>query len=295
MVVACAAFIAAIAFWRIHRNAPVSALMERLPEEDSVIFYIDVKALRASGLLEFLAGTGESEESEYREFVQQSGFDYVTDLDAALVSVCESDRFFLLDGRFDWGRLTRYVDSHGGSCHNGFCRVRGSVPGRDISFFAVTPSIMGLASSRDSWAATALERKYRHVSDAEIPAEPFWLTMPGPVLSHAQWLPASARFFAAAMAKVSRVILTLGPSGSEFEARLAVDCPGAGQAAQLARELTRVTDLLQSLSGRDNEPPDSNELGTVLAAGSFERQDGRVLGRWPITKSFLETLAGTNQ
>jgi len=292
VTLACVALVVAMAWWRIHRDSSVAALLSRLPEQDAVIFYVDVEALRASGLLTLLAGSGQDQESEYRDFVRESGFDYVTDLDGALVSVNESDRFFLLRGRFDWSRLARYVDSRGGTCHNGFCRVRGSVPGRYISFFAVAPSIMGLASSPDSWAANALERKYRDVDAAEIPAAPFWLIAPGRLLSRASWLPEPARTLSAVLAQARRIVITAAAAEAGFEAQLMVECPGVQQAAGLADRLTTATNLLARLVSRDSGPTAASNLGSILARGTFRTDGTQVVGRWFIPSAFLETLAG---
>ena len=54
-----------------------------LPADRATLVYIDTDALRKSGLLDLLAGSKAAEEADYRKFVEQTGFDYRTDLDAS--------------------------------------------------------------------------------------------------------------------------------------------------------------------------------------------------------------------
>jgi hypothetical protein len=291
LIVFCIGVIALLAFLHESRHSPVTQLVARLPQGDALTIYVDAEALRDSGLLNLLAGSSTGEESEYREFVEESGFNYTTDLDSALVSFHENETFFLLRGRFDWDRLVDFVTNRNGSCHNGFCRVRGSGPDRRISFFAVTPRVMAMAVSRDAWAASALASPNRDPVLEEIPEQPVWLTVSGPVLSRSDWLPAGARSFASAVVQAEQLVLGISPSGTAFEAQLSIDCPTASQAAQLAGDLERTTETLRGLIASEDRSPNPGDLTGVLTAGSFRHQDRRVYGRWPIQREFLEVLA----
>lgn len=290
VVAGCAVVIAMVQWWRVARNSSLDKLIGRLPDKDAVFLYIDVEALREAGLLNLIAGPGDNEESEYREFVQDSGFDYARDLHSILASFTGGDSYFFLRGRFDWSRLVDYVEQRGGSCYNGFCRVRGSAPRRRISFFALTPSIMALASSSEPWAAAALQERKESRLVSDIPAEPFWFALSGDTLTRVSWLPASARSFASAMADAERVTLAIGPGGQSLEARLRVVCPTPARAAQLAVEMGRVTNLLRSLIKENDKARNPRDLSAILAAGRFETQNTLVSGRWPIPPEFLDAL-----
>jgi hypothetical protein len=69
-------------------------------------------------------------------------------------------------------------------------------------------------------------------------------------------------------------------------------CRSAADARALVTELRDTTARLRDLIARENQTPNANDLSGVLAAGAFELKDAHVLGRWPIERSFLESLAG---
>jgi hypothetical protein len=182
MVILCITIITVLAYFRIRSNFSAADLAARLPEGESTIVYVNAEAFRETGLLELLGLPDVAEEAEYQRFVEESGFDYRRDLDAVLASFHENEAFLLIRGRFDWGRLVDLANERGGDCYNGFCRVDGSVPDRRISFFAVTPFVMGMAVSRDSWAAVALDAVKQQPPLEEMPEQPVWVTVSGPGL-----------------------------------------------------------------------------------------------------------------
>jgi hypothetical protein len=295
MVVFCLGIVTVLTLLRVRSNSSAADLVARLPRGEATVVYIDASALQEAGLLDLLAGAGVTEETDYQEFVAESGFDYTRDLDSVLASFYESDTFLLVRGRFDWGRLVGYVESRNGNCHNGFCRMKGNLPDRNISFFAVTPFVLGMAVSVDDWAALVLHSVQRESPLAQVPEQPVWVTLSGPMLSRSDWLPSGARSFASAMSEAERVTLALSPSGTDFEARLSVDCRTPAQAARLAARLEQVTELLRSLIRREKKAPNPKDLSGVLTAGSFYSQDRQVQGRWPIQKEFLEAVAAGSE
>ncbi len=291
MVLLCVSVIALLLFWRIHRDTPLPALIQRFPEGNSALVHVDVAALREAGLLDLIAGTPDQEEAAYRKFVADSGFNYRTDLDAIIAAIYENETFLFLRGRFDWGRLNRYVKERNGSTYNGFCRVRGSQPDRQISFFALTPSIMALASSRDSWAATALQRRHSSRKSVEIPDAPVWMETTGAHLSTSPWLPAGARAFVSPLTEAGRIILSAGPAETGFAIHLEAQCGTPATAARLATKLEAVTQLLGNLIRREGKTPSEQDLSGVLTAGTFQWEGTIVRGRWPLPTAFLKTLA----
>lgn len=286
----------AAAYWlRVRSLSTVADLASRLPPVDAPVVFIDLRAVRAAGLLPLVARTDSGQEAEYLEFVQQTGFNYARDLDAALVAASGGETFALLEGRFDWARLIRFVTRRGGDCYNGFCQLRSGTPNRWISFFAVTPSIMALAVSRDPWAASVLLSERRPAPLGLPPPQPVWLTIPGPALERAEWLPAGTRAFVSPMASAERVTIALRAAEGGYEASLEVRCRSAEQAARIAQHLTEVTETLRRLIRLENKAPNRKDLSGILTGGSFSAQGARVEGRWPIPQEFFQALASGSE
>ena len=95
-----------------------------LPTANASVVYVDVDALRRSGILSMVAGPKAAEEPDYRQFVDETKFDYRQDLDAVAAALKDGRIYFALRGRFHWKNLTDYAVRQGGSCHNDFCVVR---------------------------------------------------------------------------------------------------------------------------------------------------------------------------
>jgi len=280
--------IAGLTYWRSKRNSTRS-LLERLPA-DGVVLSLDFDGLRRVGLLDLFSASASIQDPEYRTFVEQTGFDYLRDLDAALVSFHPTGTYLLLRGRFDWWRLGAHVARQRGSCLNAFCRMQGSAPERNISYFPLSPNLMALAMSKDDSAAGALMTK-RSWLDMEIPAGPAWSVIPASVLRDTERLPAGTRAFTRPLEDASRIVFTLGPSGDSLRLQLDVTCNSAESAAALAGQLRTATARLRDFIAREKQTPNSRDLSGVLTAGVFEQKGTNVIGRWPITPEFLESIA----
>jgi hypothetical protein len=50
--------------------------------------------------------------------------------------------------------------------------------------------------------------------------------------------------------------------------------------------------VLRKLISRTGGQPNPADLSGVLTQGSFRREGRRVIGRWPIERALLESLAG---
>ena len=136
-----------------------SDLASFLPTANATVIFIDVDAIRRSGILNLVAGSKAAEEIEYKQFVDQTLFDYRQDLDAVAAAFKDNQVFLTLRGRFHWKNLMDYAVHQGGSCHNGFCVASGSRPNRRISFYALKPDTMAMAISSDDFAAYQITRK----------------------------------------------------------------------------------------------------------------------------------------
>src|SRR5437868_435266 len=137
VIVLCAAAVGVSHWRRVSKPFSAVALIECLPPDQSTHLYIDVATLRNSGLLDLLTGSKAAEEPDYRKFVDQSGFDYKTDVDAVAAAFVHGNVYFTLRGRFDWKRLPDYARAQGGTCRNSICSMPASKPDRHISFYPV--------------------------------------------------------------------------------------------------------------------------------------------------------------
>jgi hypothetical protein len=293
LILVCIGIVLTLRYIRQDRTPPVRELAAWLPPGSGTLVYIDVAALRNSGILETLVGSRLTESPEYRQFVTGTGFDYKSDLNQVLLKLTADERFFVVSGHFDWKRLFSYAErSSGGTCNNGFCRVSGSVPNRSISFYAVRRDRMALASAPDVWAANRIKR-YDTPSAAAAPAEPVWISLPGSAIQRLSGMPEGTRALARALEPAENVLLMLGPADQRFRLSVDVTCKTPEDAAILKAQLEGLTATLQKMIARENRKPNPGDLSGVLTSGTFERQDRHVLGRWPIEVSFINAIAGS--
>jgi hypothetical protein len=90
----------AVGLWkaREERFDPLS----HLPTADAMVASIDVGAIRKAGLLSVFTPKPQTEEAEYLNFVQSTGFDYEKDLDNVAAAFTHDAIYFIVRGRFDW-------------------------------------------------------------------------------------------------------------------------------------------------------------------------------------------------
>ena len=279
------------AIWYRSRPLSQAALVKRLPTREALVLSIDFDALRRGGILNVLESSKAAEDADYRRFVEKSGFDYRRDLDSAVVAFAPGGKYMFIKGRFDWASLHRYAREQGGSCVNAFCRMQGSQPDRQISFFRVQTGLMGLAVSTDDYAARRLSEAPSG-ADPEIPSAPVWLRVPSALLRSGESLPAGTRMFARSMADAESVLVTLTPEGSRLAARLEVRCANERNAADIAAQLSRATAMLREMIEREHQKPNPADFSGVLTSGTFRSEGSRVLGYWPIERSFVENMLG---
>src|SRR5690349_13999329 len=114
------AAVIAIILWR-GSTADVDPphLLGRLPLDYSVKIWVDFDGLRASGLLDTLAGSSAAEDPDYRAFAQQIGFDYRKDLKGVAAAYRNGNLYLAVHGKFDFKKLDEYAANQKGSCQNG--------------------------------------------------------------------------------------------------------------------------------------------------------------------------------
>lgn len=264
-------------------------MIECLPPNQATHLYIDVDALRRAGIVDLLAGPKTSEEPDYRAFVDQTGFDYRTDLDAVAAAFNGGDVYFAVRGRFAWKQLANYAAAQGGHCRNTICEMPGSTPEHSISFYPLTSDILALAVSKEPRGVTMIgPAQWR--KPPQLPPDPIWISAPAYVFSDTGSLPAGTRSFFRPLAQAQSVTFAAGPQGQRLEVRLEATCNSPGQAADLVKQYTQATLLLNNMLQRDHMKPNPNDLSGVLSAGVFDQKDQRVIGRWPIERGFIEAL-----
>jgi hypothetical protein len=294
VVAAAAALIAAIAgglLWYRARPTPTADLMKRLPTRDALLLCVDFDALRRGGILQMLDAAKPAEDPDYQSFVRETHFDYRRDLDLAVVSFAPAGKFMLVRGRFDWKSLEEYAREKGGGCTHSFCRMQGSARERQISFFPVQSGLMALAVSPDQYAARRLEESPTGQSSA-TPTAPIWLSIPSSMLRSGEGLPSGTRMFVRGMDQAESVVLTFSAEGDRIAAHLDVQCRDEHAAAEIASQLASTTSRLRDMIEREHMKPNPADLSGVLTSGSFRTEGARVVGYWPIERSFVENLLG---
>lgn len=273
--------------------AGVQELARHLPPGEGVVVYIDVAALRRTGVLGMLDGNAAYREQDYRNFVSATGFDYREDLDAVLLAFRGEDRYYLLTGRFVWSKLSDYARSTGGRCLNGQCVVASSYPERFISFLQVRPGLMGMGVSRETLVALQVASARREV-EFEVPSEPVWIYLPASAMRATPGLPVGLSQFLAALEGAQSATAALGGTTASFELRLTAKYLGTKTASLAAEKLTESTKLVAELLQREGKRADPAGLSGMLCSGKFEARESIVTGRWPLSRAFLETVAGGN-
>ena len=279
-------------YWlRVRGGTKPTELVSFLPTSDAVVVYIDVDAIRRSGVLNMVAGSKAAEELEYEQFVGQTLFDYRQDLDAVAASFKEGQVFLVARGRFHWKNLMDYAVHQGGTCHNGFCTVDSSRPHRRVSFYALKPDLMAMGVSQDDSAAYQVNRNSGNLN-LVAPNQPVWIVVPAVALKNTESLPAGTRAYASALRNAEEIVFSIGPQQDHLELSLKVTAKDDVSASALLVDLENTTNTLRKMMAREHLKPNPADLSGVLTGGTFRREDRRVLGAWPIPRAFVDSLAG---
>ena len=195
--------------WNAARGfSDLHAVLSRFPVEDGVVLNADFAAVRGAGLL---TDSGKLPlESDYKQFLDGTGFDYRKDLDSVTASFSKSGNFFIARGRFNWAKLRDYAAHQGGSCYQDLCRMPGSTRERRISFLPLRDDTMALAVSTDDLAANRLTKPGNPVT-AALPSAPVWMIIPGTALHDTAAVPPGLRLMLSALTNADRLVVTLEP------------------------------------------------------------------------------------
>jgi len=281
---------AGVFYWfRTARTLNNQQLIQSLPQARATHVFIDVDGLRHAGVLDLIAGSKSAEDPDYKTFVDQTGLDYRTDLDAVAAAFSEGNTYLVLRGRFSWKKLAAYAQSHGGKCAGSACSLPATRNGSFISFLPLRPTVLAMAVSPDEHGVSMIGpqewRKAPH-----LPAEPVWISVPSYALSDTN-LAAGTHAFLEPLSQAQDVTFAIGSAPKGFQLRLEAVCATPEIAELMTRRLSASTDMLQKMLDREHMKANPNDLSGVLTAGTFSQQNDRVTGTWPIERGFVESLA----
>lgn len=275
-----------------------------LPVQDSILVFVDLKTLRDYGLLDIIAGSKAVEDAEYRKFIQQSGFDYRSDLDRLAIALQGKARHAVAVGRFDWGKIRSYAMSSGGTCKNGFCEVRGGneFSENSLSFYPMHSSALAISSSPPGGAyGIGIPQQERNLGDVNawpVKSSTIWIRVPGSYWRDPSAVPTGSRIFATALAPASETFFSVAPaSGSgggsnRMALKLAAVCQNGSDSEKIKRDLQEATGLLQKLLAREKQTPGPADLATLLVSGQFRVDGNTVHGEWPLEMELIRAIAG---
>jgi len=290
---ACAIAGAAV-YWFLERGTgSPSNLVAYLPAANASVIYIDVDAMRRSGMLDLLAGSKASEEPDYAQFVSETKFDYRQDLDALAAAIKNGRVYFALRGRFHWSNLRDYAARQNGSCHNDYCVVPGSQPNRRISFYPLQRDVMAMAVGPDDFGAYQVAT---HSAQAALrgPSDPMWALIPAASLDSMGNIPVAARAYVPALRGAEQIVFSVTAAPDrQLQLALHVTCKDAATASSLLMQFESTTKELRDLIAHQKEKPDASDFSQLLVAGTFRRDERQVYGSWPIPKSFVDAIAGS--
>ena len=265
-------------------------MLSLVPAEHSTVLYLDANALRRSGILDLIAGSKAVEEPEYRQFIEQTGFDYRTDMDGIAAAFSPNGAYFAARGRFQWKRLAAYARSQGGQCRGEICMMPGSRPERNISFYPVQANLLALAIAPQT--AAVMQIGPGQVQTTASPgAYPVWMSVPPAFFDNPESIPGGMRAFLTPLAQASSVTFAAGPKDTGIEVRMEVTCATPQAATELARQLSDTTGLLKKMLAHEPPATHAPDLSGVLTAGNFQQRESRVIGTWPVNRGIMEALA----
>jgi hypothetical protein len=274
-----------------HRHIRESVdIVRLLPPGDQSTFFADVDLLRRGSYLSLITAASAPSEPDYRQFVQETNFDYTKDVDAIAGGAATNQLALFVKGRFDWSRLQAYAQHHGGGCDRSECGLPASKPGQWISFSELQPDVMAVAVSGKQDAAAALARAKPNRL-LEIPSDPVWLHPARSLLDTPNALPFALRMFAIALQSADSIVVSLGPSkDAVFDLKLKGHFENAAAADTARNQLEIDTKMLKLELVREHAKPNAADFTGLLTAGTFVQKGAILTGVWPVHKEFLETL-----
>lgn len=282
-----------LSYWFHTRTYEARELVEMLPPDRASYVFLDLDMLRAADLLDQIAGSPAIETDEYKSFVNATGFNYRTDLDAVAIAFRDGDNYFVAQGRFDWGKITSDAQLSGGTCVNEQCQVPSSVPGKMVTMYMPRADVLAIASSRNQ-PANAMIAPGTWENSPKIPeGSVLWALMPPFAFTEVEGdLPSGTRSYLSPIKDSEGATFSLGPSEDlqSFVLKMVVQWPDEAAAKKAAEDLTKDTELLNSMIERQNMTPSPADLSGVLTEGKFTVEDTTMVGTWPIQRVLFDSM-----
>jgi hypothetical protein len=295
------------AWLQLNLSTP-ARLFGHLPADQALHLYLDARNARSSAAIRALFGAERREAQEYRQFIEGTGFNYLTDLDAAALSMSEDRIYVVAQGRFDEARIRSYLNQQGAGCDGPLrsrpCAIAASQPGRILSFQLLDDDLLAMANAAEPDAVGRLAarpspdaRAFAALAQSFVESGGLlWVTVDPPSLERAmQEPPAGAlnlMLFAKALEFAER-----GYFGIETgeNASLVLILSGACSSEEKAEKLREMLGSLNRLVGGAIEMgaqggPPSPWIG-VIKSGTFVRDGSGVEARWTLPGELLKELA----
>jgi hypothetical protein len=293
LVALCLSVLGGLYWYRARVQWTSVQMASYLPRVNTTVAFVDLDKLREAGLFDLIAGSKSLEELDYRQFVDASGFDYRTDLEAIAIAFQGDNRFVVARGKFDWRRINDYLVHSGGTCHNSVCNYQHNESlVRSVAYFPIRPAVMGLYSGPTDWGI--YEVTPRRIDDpiASFPDAPVWISVPASAWTSAKDLPAGTKAFASVFAEAERVVFSINADASKnLKLYADVTCGNPELASKVNGRLSEATGLLRKMMAREHQTPNARDLSGLLSGGEFKTEANHVKATWPLDRAFIEALA----
>ena len=294
--------------WRqLHPSTP-TRLFGHLPADQALHLYLDARNARSSEAIRALLGAERREAEEYRLFVVGTGFNYLTDLDAAALSMSEDRIYLVAQGRFDEERIRSYLNQQGAGCEGPLrsrpCAIGASQPGRRLSFQLLDGDLLAMANAPEPDAVSRLAgrpspdaRAFAALAQSFIEGGGLlWVTVDPPSLERAMQDPPAdtlnLMLFAKALEFAERGYFGI-ESGENASLVLILSgiCSSEEKAEKLGEMLSSLNRLIGGAieMGAQGDPP--SPWSGVIKSGTFVRDGAGVEARWTLPGDLLKELA----
>ncbi|HYM10837.1 MAG TPA: hypothetical protein VEU62_08890 [Bryobacterales bacterium] len=307
LAAALAVLLAGVAGWWLWRQKQDRMILfNRLPGENVLLFYLDADRLRHAAALAPLVRQRVEPDPDYKSFVQQTGFDYQRDLDAAAVCYLTDRVYVLARGRFDAARLRQYALAQGGSCEgNGLdrpCRMPASQPGRTISFLLISPAVLALATAPEPDAVRQLQttpqpnaEPLAHAAAAAGDPPPLLWATATPAgldraLSDSTFLSPNLALFSRTLAGAQRAYLLVADQSPNLQISLRAVCASEAQAGEMRRLLQGLNDLVGGIMHAPRPGKEASVWQRVLASAAISQEKNTVRASWTLDQTVLESF-----
>lgn len=294
--------------WRqLHPSTP-TRLFGHLPADQALHLYLDARKARSSAAIRALFAAERRQAEEYLRFVEGTGFNYLTDLDAAALSMSEDRIYLVAQGRFDDSRIRSYLNQQGAGCDEPLrsrpCAIEASQPGRMLSFQLLDDNLLAMANAPGPDAVSRLAtgpspdaRGFAALAQSFMEGGGLlWLTVDPPSLERAMQDPPAdtlnLMLFARALEMAERGYFGIeSGENASLVLILSAVCSSEEKAEKLGEMLSSLNRLIGGAieMGAQGDPP--SPWSAVINSGAFMRDGTGVEARWTLPGELLKELA----